>query len=157
MEKGIRKYMTVVLLVIGCMAKAGISRASKLSAVPETMQWQEAGKKRKRHSLNRLVKYKENHLLFLSGFRVHYSNNMSEKDLRICKNRDKMAGGFRDTSGREMYCRIMGFIETVKHRGLNCYKAILFLTKKCRFLFSKGRCCARIKIIQLQEANKYCK
>ncbi len=61
-------------------------------------------------------------LLFLYGFRVHYSNNMSKKDLRICKNRDKMAGGFRSTSGRKMYCWIISFIETVKRRGLNIFE-----------------------------------
>lgn len=81
-------------------------------------------KKEEKALLNRLVKYKANHLLFLYDFRVHYSNNMSEKDLRICKNRDKMAGGFRKASGREMYCRIMSFIETVKRRGMNIYQSI---------------------------------
>ena len=84
-------------------------------------------KKDEKKLLNRLVKYKANHLLFLSDFRVHYSNNMSEKDLRICKNRDKMAGGFRNASGRDMYCRIMSFIETVKRRGLNIYQSIMAL------------------------------
>ena len=84
-------------------------------------------KKEEKTLLNRLVKYKGNHLLFLSDFRVHYSNNMSEKDLRICKNRDKMAGGFRTASGREMYCKIMSFIETVKRRGLNIYHSIMAL------------------------------
>lgn len=44
--------------------------------------------------LNRLEKYKENHLLILHDFHVHYSNNMSEKDQRICKNRQKIAGDF---------------------------------------------------------------
>lgn len=77
--------------------------------------------------LNRLRKYKENHLLFLYDFNVHYSNNMSEKDLRICKNRQKMAGGFRTTSGREMYCRIMSFIETIKRRKINIYQGIMDL------------------------------
>ena len=86
-------------------------------------------KKEEKALLNRLVKYKANHLLFLYDFRVHYSNNMSEKDLRICKNRDKMAGGFRSASGREMYCKIMSFIETVKRRGLNIYKSIMALMK----------------------------
>ena len=84
-------------------------------------------KKEEKTLLNRLVKYKENHLLFLRDFRVHYSNNMSEKDLRICKNRDKMAGGFRNASGREMYCRIMSFIETIKRQGLNIYHSIMSL------------------------------
>ena len=86
-------------------------------------------KKEEKALLNRLVKYKANHLLFLYDFRVHYSNNMSEKDLRLCKNRDKMAGGFRSASGREMYCRIMSFIETVKRRGLNIYQSIMALMK----------------------------
>lgn len=68
-----------------------------------------------------------NHLLFLYDFRVHYSNNMSEEDLRICKNRNKMGGGFRNASGCKMYCRIMSFIETVKHLGLNIYQSIMTL------------------------------
>lgn len=64
-------------------------------------------------------------LVFLKDFQVHYSNNMSEKDFRICKNRQKMAGGFRTESGREMYCEIMSFIETVKRRGLNIFQSII--------------------------------
>lgn len=81
-------------------------------------------KKEEKALLNRLEKYKENHLLFLHDFQVHYSNNMSEKDLRICKNRQKMAGGFRTAEGRGMYCRIMSVIGTVKRRGLNIFRSI---------------------------------
>ncbi len=81
-------------------------------------------KKEEKTLLNRLEKYKENHLLFLHDFQVHYSNNMSEKDLRICKNRQKMAGGFRTEEGRGMYCRIMSAIGTVKRRGLNIFQSI---------------------------------
>ena len=84
-------------------------------------------KKEEKALLNRLIKYKASHLLFLYDFRIHYSNNMSEKDLRICKGRQKMAGGFRTASGREMYCKIMSFIETVKRRGLNIFQSIIDL------------------------------
>ncbi|MGL5456518.1 MAG: IS66 family transposase, partial [Enterobacterales bacterium] len=38
-------------------------------------------KKEEKTLLNRLKKYKENHLLFLYDFHIHFSNNMSEKDL----------------------------------------------------------------------------
>lgn len=86
-------------------------------------------KKEEKALLNRLVKYKENHLLFLYDFQIHYSDNMSEKDLRICKNREKMAGGFRTASGRDMYCKIMSFIETVKRRKQNIYGSIMELMK----------------------------
>ena len=81
-------------------------------------------KKEEKALLKRLIKYKKNHLLFSYDFRVHYSNNMSEKDLRICKNRQKMAGGFRTASGRQMYCRIISFIETVKRRNINIFQSI---------------------------------
>lgn len=84
-------------------------------------------KKEEKTLLNRLKKYKGNHLLFLYDFQIHFSNNMSEKDLRICKNRQKMAGGFRTTSGRQMYCEITSVIETVKRRGLNIFQSIIGL------------------------------
>jgi len=74
--------------------------------------------------LNRLKKYKVKHLLFLHDFEVPYSDNMSERDLRKCKNREKMAGGFRSMKGMAMYCSIMSVIETAKRRGLNFYHSI---------------------------------
>ncbi len=86
-------------------------------------------KEEEKRLLNRLRKYKENHLLFLYDFQVHFSNNMSEKDLRICKGRQKMAGGFRTGAGREMYCEIMSFIETVKRRELNIFQSIVKLMR----------------------------
>ena len=49
-------------------------------------------KKEERALLNRLEAYKANHLLFLHDFNILFSNNMSEKDLRICKNRQKRHG-----------------------------------------------------------------
>lgn len=77
--------------------------------------------------LNRLRKYKPNHLLFLRDFRVHFSDNISEKDLRIIKGRQKMAGGFRKASGREMYCKIISFVETIKRQKRNIYQSIIAL------------------------------
>ena len=80
-----------------------------------------------RKLLNRLKKYKENHLLFLHNFEVPYSDNMSERDLRKCKNRQKMSGGFRSMDGMAMYCSIMSFIETVKRRGQKIFQSIVEL------------------------------
>lgn len=74
--------------------------------------------------LNRMVKHKENHLLFIHDNRVKFDNNMSERDLRKCKNRQKMAGGFRKTSGQEMYCKIISVIETAKKRGEKVFEKI---------------------------------
>lgn len=84
-------------------------------------------KKEEKTLLNRLVKYKTQHLLFMQDFRVHYSNNMSERDLRVCKNREKMAGGFRTDGGMQIYCNIMSFIGTMKRKKENILHSIAAL------------------------------
>lgn len=74
--------------------------------------------------LNRMEKYKENHMLFLHNFEVWFDDNISERDLRKAKNRQKMAGGFRKNSGHEMYCSILTIIETLKRRNMNLIENI---------------------------------
>ena len=81
-------------------------------------------RKEERALLRRLRKYKENHLLFLKDFRVPFTNNMSERDLRKCKNRQKMAGGFREEEGCKMFCTILSFVETAKRKGENLMAAL---------------------------------
>ena len=77
-----------------------------------------------RKLLNRMEKYSENHLLFLHRFDVPFDNNMSERDLRKCKNRQKLSGGFGLPEGRDMACRILSFVETCKRRSMNVFQAI---------------------------------
>ena len=74
--------------------------------------------------LRRLAKYKANHLLFAHDFRVDFTNNISERDLRKVKGRQKIAGGFRKASGREMYCQILSIVETLKRRSENLFEKI---------------------------------
>ena len=74
--------------------------------------------------LNRMEKYSENHLLFLHRIDVPFDNNMSERDLRKCKNRQKISGGFGIAQGRNMACRILSFVETCKRRSLNVFVSI---------------------------------
>lgn len=75
-------------------------------------------KKEEAALLGRMEKYSHNHLLFLHDFSVPFDDNISERDLRKAKNRQKMAGGFRKESGHEMYCSIMTIIETLKKRNM---------------------------------------
>lgn len=74
--------------------------------------------------LRRLEKYKANHLLFLHDFAVSFDNNMSERDLRKCKSRQKMSGGFRTQAGSSMYCDILSVIETAKRCHINPFDVI---------------------------------
>lgn len=77
--------------------------------------------------LNRMEKYMHNHLLFLHRFDVMFDDNMSERDLRKAKNRQKMAGGFRKDSGHEMYCSILTIIETLKRRKMGIIENLKLL------------------------------
>ena len=74
--------------------------------------------------LNRMEKYIHNHLLFLHNFSVPFENNISERDLRKAKNRQKMAGGFRKESGHRMYCSILTIMETLKRRNMGIIENI---------------------------------
>ena len=85
--------------------------------------------------LNRLEKYKRNLMLFLHDFRIPFSNNISEKDLRKGKNRQKMSGGFRKQSGSEMYCIILSVIETCKRKGMPLFDNIIKIFKGTPAIF----------------------
>ena len=74
--------------------------------------------------LMRMEKYQYNHLLFLRDFDVPFTNNMSERDLRKCKNKQKVSGGFRKPSGQKNYCDAMSVIETMKRRNLNVFNGV---------------------------------
>lgn len=60
----------------------------------------------------------------MHDFRVDFDNNLSERDWRKVKNREKMAGGFRKDSGYKMYCAIMTMIETFKKWGIAIFEGI---------------------------------
>lgn len=53
--------------------------------------------------LNRLTEYKDNHLFFMTNFNIEPDNNRSERGLRICKNKQKISGGFRKFDGLDTY------------------------------------------------------
>ena len=77
--------------------------------------------------INRMEKYSHNHLLFLHDFDVPFENNISERDFRKVKIRQKMAGGFRKDSGHKMYCAILTIVETLKRRKMEIFENIKIL------------------------------
>ena len=81
-------------------------------------------KREEKALLRRLENYKDSYLCFMYNFDVAFTNNMSERDLRKCKNKQKISGGFRSKSGKERYCNIMSIIETCKRRDMNTLDGI---------------------------------
>lgn len=76
--------------------------------------------------LNRLIKYADNHLLFLKKFFVPFSNNQAESDLRGIKIKQK-TGKFRSLEGANIYAVIKSCISTYKKNNVNVYNALLSL------------------------------
>lgn len=59
-------------------------------------------KKDEKTLLNRMERCGHNHLLCIHDFAVLHDNNVSERDLRKAKNRQKKAGGFSKERGNEI-------------------------------------------------------
>lgn len=69
-------------------------------------------------------KYQAAVLRFMHDFTIDFTNNMSERDLRKCKTKQKVSGGFRKTSGQQIYCTIMSVIGTMKRQNVNIFAGI---------------------------------
>lgn len=74
--------------------------------------------------LNRLSKYKENHIKFLKDFAVPFDNNLSERDLRNVKIKQKISGYFSNLEQATNFFNIKSIIMTLKKQGKDFYSEI---------------------------------
>lgn len=73
---------------------------------------------------NRLTKYKKNHLYFIKNFAIPFDDNLSERDLRIFKNKTKISGGFRSLVAANYYVNALSIIKTSIKREINPFQSI---------------------------------
>jgi len=86
---------------------------------PESKRYHEL-----RKMINRLTKFKENHMLFLQYYIVPFTNNLAERDLRHSKTKQKVSNAFRSWKGALNYVVIWSIIATAKKKNNNILQAI---------------------------------
>ena len=69
--------------------------------------------------LNRLENYKNSYTLFIRNYKVPFTNNLAERDLRNEKTKEKVSGLFRSWKGIEDHSKTHSFISTLKKRGMD--------------------------------------
>ncbi|MGH7148277.1 MAG: IS66 family transposase [Nitrospiraceae bacterium] len=75
--------------------------------------------------LDRLEQHELSVLAFLHDFRVPFTNNQSEQDLRMMKVQQKISGAFRTLLGAQMFARIRGYVSTVRKHRHNVFQDIV--------------------------------
>ena len=82
-----------------------------------------AYKDEERRLITRLIEYKNNHLLFMYDFKIPFTNNRAEADIRPAK-RKLNIGIFRSEGGAKHYLQIRSFISTFLKNSRNVFQGI---------------------------------
>ncbi|MDA3833990.1 MAG: IS66 family transposase [Spirochaetales bacterium] len=89
-----------------------------------------------RNLLERLKDFEEDVLRFMDNELVPFTNNQGERDLRMTKVHQKIAGCFRSSEGSKFFSRIRSYISTCSKQGVSANEALslLFLGKDPDFM-----------------------
>lgn len=77
-----------------------------------------------RNLLHQLRKHQHAVWASLEDLRVPFDNNLAERDVRMVKVQQKVSGAFRSSEGAVHFCRIRGYLSTLRKQGLHLFSAL---------------------------------
>ena len=92
--------------------------------------------KGERNLRTRLRECVDDHLRFLTDFRIDFTNNLAERGLRIIKGKLKVAGCFRSLESAKHYCNALSIIGTSKKQNVDIGFAIESIFKGKKKIFA---------------------
>lgn len=84
--------------------------------------------------LERLSRYEDVLTFFTERNSSLFTNNAAEREIRNVKIKSKVQGAFRSNLGSEIYCRVRGYIATMKKNGQNQYEALKSIFDVCEIM-----------------------
>ena len=72
----------------------------------------------------KMLKYRDNHLLFLHDRKVPPTNNLSERLLRIYKRKQQQVMSFRSFESLEHLCNSLGVFASLRYQGQNLFDGV---------------------------------
>jgi transposase len=108
-----------------------VRKAAKINPVLTlSQQKDEAPKKQRsrqptpRNLIARLHRRRDEVLRFMTDLSVPFDNNGSERDLRMIKLQQKIAGCFRTADGAREFCRLRSYLSTARKQGYSLLSSL---------------------------------